>query len=94
MLVTWIGFATGKSSYAFNMMTLFVCLIITLLDRVGNLDWSLKMEWSGKKGFNEAKDEKWYSDLTGKHAGNVRTHGNLTFLRIFDAGHMVKSKLS
>lgn len=47
------------------------------------------MEWSGKEGYNAAIDEKWYSDLTGQHAGNVRSSGNLTFLRIFDAGHMV-----
>ncbi|KAG2209772.1 hypothetical protein INT47_001920 [Mucor saturninus] len=56
---------------------------------VGNLEWSKKMEWSGKEGYNAAVDEKWYSDLTGQHAGNVRSSGNLTFLRIFDAGHMV-----
>lgn len=48
------------------------------------------MEWSGKEGYNAAVDEKWYSDLTGKHAGDVRSFDNLTFLRIFDAGHMVK----
>lgn len=47
------------------------------------------MEWSGKQGYNEAPQQEWYSDLTGKHAGNVKTFGNLTFLRIFDAGHMV-----
>ncbi|GAA5815666.1 hypothetical protein MFLAVUS_009179 [Mucor flavus] len=56
---------------------------------VGNLEWSKKMEWSGKEGYNAAVDEKWYSDLTGKHAGDVRSFNNLTFLRIFDAGHMV-----
>lgn len=47
------------------------------------------MEWSGKDGYNAAPTEKWYSDLTGNHAGDVRTFGNLTFLRVFDAGHMV-----
>ncbi len=47
------------------------------------------MEWSGKQGYNDAPQQEWYSDLTGKHAGNVKNYGNLTFLRIFDAGHMV-----
>ncbi|KAI8369176.1 Alpha/Beta hydrolase protein [Choanephora cucurbitarum] len=56
---------------------------------MGNLAWSLKMKWSGQQGYNEAPVEKWYSDLTGQHAGDVRTFGNLTFLRVFDAGHMV-----
>ncbi|CAO3648403.1 unnamed protein product [Mucor hiemalis] len=56
---------------------------------VGNLKWSLKMEWSGKEGYNNAPEQKWFSDLTGEHAGSVKTYGNLTFLKIFDAGHMV-----
>ncbi|KAG2214852.1 hypothetical protein INT46_000150 [Mucor plumbeus] len=56
---------------------------------IGNLAWSLDMEWSGKQGYNESPTEKWFSDLTGNHAGDVRTFENLTFLRIFDAGHMV-----
>lgn len=59
---------------------------------IGNLAWSLNMEWSGKQGYNESPTEKWFSDLTGNHAGDVRTFENLTFLRIFDAGHMVKIK--
>ncbi|KAI9478049.1 MAG: Alpha/Beta hydrolase protein [Benjaminiella poitrasii] len=56
---------------------------------MGNLAWSLTLDWSGKEGYNAAPFEKWYSDLTGQHAGDVRSYGNLTFLRIFDAGHMV-----
>lgn len=56
---------------------------------MGNLAWSLDMEWSGKQGYNDAPKEKWFSDLTGNHAGDVRTFDKLTFLRIFDAGHMV-----
>ncbi|KAI8636895.1 Alpha/Beta hydrolase protein [Parasitella parasitica] len=56
---------------------------------VGNLAWSLDMEWSGKQGYNNAPKEKWYSDFTGTQAGDVREFSNLTFLRIFNAGHMV-----
>lgn len=57
--------------------------------RVGNLAWSLEMKWNGQEGYNAAPTEPWYSDLTGKHAGDVRSFGNLTFLKIFEAGHMV-----
>ncbi|RCH80744.1 hypothetical protein CU097_003785, partial [Rhizopus azygosporus] len=56
---------------------------------VGNLAWSLEMKWSGQEGYNAAPTEPWYSDLTGKHAGDVRSFGKLTFLKIFEAGHMV-----
>lgn len=48
------------------------------------------MKWSGKQGYNDAPVQKWHSDFTGKHAGDVRTFQNLTFLRVFEAGHMVK----
>ncbi|KAG1192299.1 hypothetical protein G6F70_009226 [Rhizopus microsporus] len=47
------------------------------------------MKWSGQEGYNAAPTEPWYSDLTGKHAGDVRSFGKLTFLKIFEAGHMV-----
>jgi cathepsin A (carboxypeptidase C) len=47
------------------------------------------MEWSGKEGYNAARKKQWFSDLTGQYAGDTHSYGNLTFLRIFDAGHMV-----
>lgn len=58
---------------------------------MGNLEWSKSMDWSGKDGYNAAVNEKWYSDLTGRYAGDVRSYKNFTFLRIFDAGHMVST---
>ncbi|KAI8996993.1 Alpha/Beta hydrolase protein [Pilobolus umbonatus] len=56
---------------------------------VGNLEWSLKMDWSGRDGYNDAQSLPYYSDLTGQHAGDVRTYDKLTFLKVFNAGHMV-----
>jgi cathepsin A (carboxypeptidase C) len=47
------------------------------------------MDWYGKEDYNLAKTEPWFSDLTGKKAGEVRNYDKLTFLRIYDAGHMV-----
>ncbi|KAG0168586.1 hypothetical protein DFQ28_004712 [Apophysomyces sp. BC1034] len=55
----------------------------------GNKAWSLEMKWSGQEGYSQAKDEPWHSLATGEQAGEYRTYGNLTFLRVFDAGHMV-----
>ncbi|KAF7725282.1 hypothetical protein EC973_000292 [Apophysomyces ossiformis] len=55
----------------------------------GNKAWSLDMKWSGQEGYRHAIDQPWYSLTTGEQAGEVRTYGNLTFLRVFDAGHMV-----
>ncbi|KAG1047184.1 hypothetical protein G6F43_010356 [Rhizopus delemar] len=56
---------------------------------IGNLEWTLNMRWKGKIGYIRAPVLPWYSTLTGKHAGDVRTFENLTFLKVFGAGHMV-----
>ncbi|KAJ1937253.1 hypothetical protein EC988_007946, partial [Linderina pennispora] len=53
----------------------------------GNKAWSMELEWPGKEAFNGASDELWLVDGVG--AGEVRTHENFTFLRVFGAGHMV-----
>ncbi|KAG0736544.1 hypothetical protein G6F23_010887 [Rhizopus arrhizus] len=56
---------------------------------VGNLEWSLEMKWKGKEGYNSALTKPWFSDFTGRQAGDVRSFDNLTFLKVFNAGHMV-----
>ncbi|KAI1327904.1 Alpha/Beta hydrolase protein [Xylariaceae sp. FL0255] len=54
---------------------------------LGNLAWSEALEWSGKKGFNKAE----FKDLTvgEDDYGVVKSSGNFTFMRIYQAGHMV-----
>jgi hypothetical protein len=31
---------------------------------VGNKAWTLELDWTGKKGFQEAEDEEWFSWIT------------------------------
>jgi carboxypeptidase C (cathepsin A) len=45
------------------------------------------MEWSGKEKFNAAKDESW--KVKGKKAGEYRVYEGLSFLKVYEAGHMV-----
>ena len=49
------------------------------------------MEWEDKAGFNAAPVEPWkvQGDRGTEAAGTVQSFHGLTFLRIFDAGHMV-----
>ncbi|CAG8650961.1 1680_t:CDS:1, partial [Scutellospora calospora] len=54
-----------------------------------NEAWVKELEWTGKKDFNDAKVTRWITKDTGEHAGEARTFGGFTFLRIFEAGHMV-----
>ncbi|KAJ3289695.1 hypothetical protein HK104_007297 [Borealophlyctis nickersoniae] len=56
---------------------------------IGNKAWTLELEWSGKSGFNDAKDLPWISKNTKKEAGEFRTYKSLTFLKVYEAGHMV-----
>ncbi|KAI8067888.1 Alpha/Beta hydrolase protein [Gongronella butleri] len=56
---------------------------------MGNKAWSLSLDWAGKEGFNLANDQPWMNKDTGKHAGDVRKYKNLSFVKVFDAGHMV-----
>ncbi|KAG0238983.1 hypothetical protein BGW41_007999 [Actinomortierella wolfii] len=54
---------------------------------MGNKAWALALPWSGQQDLQERKDKKWFAN--GHHAGDFRTSGPLTFLRVFGAGHMV-----
>jgi carboxypeptidase C (cathepsin A) len=44
-------------------------------------------DWTGSSGFNAAPVSNWTAN--GAAAGEVRNYGNFTFLRVFNAGHMV-----
>ncbi|KAI8800597.1 putative carboxypeptidase C [Cladochytrium replicatum] len=59
----------------------------SVCDWVGNLAWIKELEWSGQSGFNNADEVSW--EVNGRIAGVVQSYENLTFVRIFEAGHMV-----
>lgn len=47
--------------------------------------WTLALEWKGKDEFNSAEEHQW------KGQGLARGANGLTFLQVYDAGHMVPS---
>ncbi|KAI5954928.1 hypothetical protein KGF54_001489 [Candida jiufengensis] len=49
--------------------------------------WTNRLEWSGSKEFNKASIRKW--KVNDKYVGDVKNFNHFTFLRVFDAGHMV-----
>lgn len=55
---------------------------------LGNRGWTDLLEWDGHEEYLSRPLRPWHT-LEDVHAGEVKSHGNLTFLRIFDAGHMV-----
>ena len=55
---------------------------------LGNQAWSLALEWSGASDFNAATMHDWTLE-DGTVGGQARTAHGFTFLRVYDAGHMV-----
>jgi len=54
---------------------------------VGGEDWTTAMPWSGQNDFSNTNYTVW--SVNGNSAGEVRSYENLTFLKIYNAGHMV-----
>uniref|UniRef100_A0A1J3DA97 Carboxypeptidase n=1 Tax=Noccaea caerulescens TaxID=107243 RepID=A0A1J3DA97_NOCCA len=54
---------------------------------LGNSRWVNSMEWSGKESFKATKEVPFVVD--GKEAGSLKSFGQLSFLKVKDAGHMV-----
>ncbi|MED6220611.1 Serine carboxypeptidase-like 48 [Stylosanthes scabra] len=54
---------------------------------LGNIRWVRAMEWSGQKEFKEAPPVQF--KVNGEEAGSLSSHGPLTFLKVYKAGHLV-----
>ena len=54
---------------------------------LGNQAWTREMKWPGKAAFGAAEVTEW--KVHGQPAGTIQTASNFTFLRVYDAGHMV-----
>lgn len=52
---------------------------------LGNKAWTHGLEWDGGDDFRAAPEQEW------KEQGLARSSGGLTFLQVYDAGHMVPS---
>ncbi|KAF3909691.1 hypothetical protein AA313_de0208465 [Arthrobotrys entomopaga] len=55
---------------------------------LGNHAWTEALEWSGKAEFNKVPLGDFKMSDSGKKVGEVKSANGLTFLRIFQAGHM------
>lgn len=56
---------------------------------LGNHAWSDELDWKFKDQFQISPLKPFLSKETGEVAGEVKNYGPLTFLRVYDAGHMV-----
>jgi len=58
----------------------FVC------NYMGNKAWTTELEWEHQSEFAEAEDHHWNNE-----SGMAKTAKGLTFIQVYDAGHMVPS---
>lgn len=56
---------------------------------LGNRAWSDELEWKNKEHYQYLPMRPWKNRETGEEIGQLKSHGPLTFLRVYDAGHMV-----
>ena len=56
---------------------------------LGNWVWVEHSHWDGQANFNQAELKKWASPIDGSDAGEVKSYGPLSFVKIYEAGHMV-----
>ena len=57
---------------------------------MGGFDWTNALVWDGQQEFQNSHMRGWLSpSLDNKAAGSVKTFENFSFMRVFDAGHMV-----
>lgn len=56
---------------------------------LGNKAWTDELEWSEQGKYAGLPLKPWKSSASGEELGQKKSHGPLTFLRVYDAGHMV-----
>ncbi|KAF3222181.1 hypothetical protein TWF106_009923 [Orbilia oligospora] len=55
---------------------------------LGNHAWTEALEWPGKAAYNKVELQDFKMADSGKSVGQIKSSGHLTFLRIYQAGHM------
>lgn len=56
----------------------------------GTASYLSQMVWPGQQNFAKASNHTW--TVQGQAAGSVRSYGGLTFIVVYNAGHMVKNR--
>lgn len=60
-----------------------------ILNWLGTQQWTRNLDWSGKSQFSSAISNPQSWNHNNKQFGTVANYDKFTFLRVFDAGHMV-----
>ena len=86
MLVTPVSLGNASSFCEKQSLIFFIDFICNWL---GNVGWTDALEWSGSKAYKKVGRTPLKLGGDGEKIGEVKSQGNLTFIRIHAAGHMV-----
>lgn len=53
----------------------------------GNQKWVDSLQWTQRSAYKNATEEAWKID--GKIVGSIKSAGPLSFVKVFQSGHMV-----
>ena len=56
---------------------------------IGNKAWTIALDWPSHDAFDAAPDTPWAAAVSENAAGLARAAGGLTFLQVYEAGHLV-----
>ena len=90
MLGDWV---TNMESNVVNLLNNKVNVLVYSGDKDyicnwrGGEAWTHTLSWSKKEEFNQSNYKKW--NVNEQVAGQYKNIDNLTFLRVYEAGHMV-----
>jgi len=60
-----------------------------ICNHVGNLKWMSEMVWKGQKNFLKESTTVWTSKSTNLKAGEQKSKGGLSWLKVYNSGHFV-----
>lgn len=66
-----------------NLCSDYIC------NSVGNRAWTEVMEWPGQADYQSASMQNFKLEDDGTVVGAFKSSGNLTYVDVFNAGHMV-----
>jgi cathepsin A (carboxypeptidase C) len=86
-LTDWMKDFSGKVADLLNddiPVLIYAGDLDFICNYLGNKAWVTELDWKNGVDFKKAKDHDWNNG-----AGLAKTAGKLTFLQVYDAGHMV-----
>merc|ERR1712004_87922 len=88
-----MGYLKDMSDRVIELLAANVAVLIYsgdddfMVDWLGSKDWMYQLDWPYRREWARAVNEEFYVD--GRPSGKVQTSHGLTFVQVYNAGHLV-----